>query len=588
MDIDQLMLAAAILMTATAIAVGVAKKLNLGSTVALLAVGVALGPHSPHPLLVNHVDELHALGEIGVALLLFLLGLDVRPRRLWSLRRMVIGFGSLQYLLSAAAIAGLLFLLGPAHWLPVVLVGLGLAMSSAAIALAAIEERADTATPEGRTTIAVQILQAFVVIAVLAVIPILGSFPVHDVEPPSVRRVLEVLGAVIGVYVVGRYLLPRVLVLTARNLGSGAFGLIIIAAVFGAASLLDRLGISMALGAFMMGVALSTSMFVEQVKAAVAPTKGLLLGLFFITVGMAIEWKEVAAYGPRFLLLLVALLLAKFVVVLGLGLGFRIGRRAAILTALLLMPFDEVGYVIFGSARQSGLLTPRQYAITLALISASFILSPLLINLGYRLSRRKDRATAGGPGSTTLANAGDGQVVVAGYSYGGRGLCLMLEQAAIPYVVFEVDLERLALARSSKHNVHYGDVTDPTMMGAVAIARSRAVVVTTIAFEACKRMIDNLRRFYPDVPVMTAVQFLAQRDELQRMGARQVVALTPEGTLSFGRSVLTALGIAGTQADAIVASLQADDYAAMRGVGGAGPEDAGPTPASGQSRHASR
>jgi Kef-type K+ transport system membrane component KefB len=565
------MIATAILMASAALAVAVAKRLALGSTVALLAVGMALGPNSPHPLLAQHVDELHAVGEIGVALLLFVMGLDTLPRRLWRMRGLVVGLGSLQYVLSAAAIAGFLTLFAHTHWMVHLVGGLGLAMSSGAVALAALDDHGDHTSEQSRATIAVQILQSVVTVAVLSLIPILGASTLSGSGAPTLQRTLEVVGAVAGVWVAGRFLVPRALALTARNLGSAGFGLTVIAAVFAAAGLLDRLGVSMALGAFLMGMALSGCLFVEQVKAAVAPAKSLLLGLFFITVGMAIEWREVAAFGPLFLVVLMGLLAIKFAVVFGLSRLFGLGRRPALLTGLLLMPFDEVGYVIFNSAHANHLIEGRAYALYLSFISASFILTPLLINLGYRLTASWDRSGAGlrpGPFQGTT----DGQVVVAGYSFWGRGICQMLEAARVPYIAFDIDLERLRVGEKSRHNVHYGDVTDPTMMGAVAIASARAVVVTTSTFDESKRMIDNLRRFYPAVPVLAAVQLLVQRDELRRMGAKQVVALWPESTLSFGRSVLLAVGVPGPQADAVVAELKADDYRALLKLGPAAAE----------------
>jgi CPA2 family monovalent cation:H+ antiporter-2 len=162
--------------------------------------------------------------------------------------------------------------------------------------------------------------------------------------------------------------------------------------------------------------------------------------------------------------------------------------------------------------------------------------------------------------------------VVVGYSYVGRSICAILELAKVPYIAFEIDPERLSDARKWNHNAHYGDVTEPMMMGTISIARARSVILTTSGYEATKRMIGNLREFYPNVPVMTAVQYLVQRDELRRMGARQVVALMPEATLRFSRSVLTSLGVAPDDVESIINSFAADDYAVMRGVDGVGPE----------------
>ena len=571
MDIDQLMPAVAIVLAVTAIAVSIARRLNLGSTLGLLVVGAALGPHSPHPLLgFGHVDELQAIGEIGVVLLLFLLGLDIRPARLWAMRGMVVGLGTAQYVLCAAAIAGVLLLQGAGSGEPVVVIGLALAMSSAAVALAALDEHGDTGNLEGRATIAVQILQSFVLIALLTVIPLLGA-PAGSIHPPGLRHTLEVLGVILAIQVAARWVLPRLLTLTATNLGSGAFALTIIAAVFGTAATLDSLGVSMALGAFMLGVNLSSSIYVDQLKVAVDPAKRLLLGLFFITIGMALDWREVLAAGAGPMLLLLALLAVKFGVVAGLGMAFRFGRRAALLTAALLMPFDEVGYVILGSARSTGLLGPRIYALSLTFISVSFVLSPLLINLAYRLTAHLRRAAAATGKMPSLA----GRVVVAGYGAGGRGVCLMLEAARVPFLAVDQDLDRLRLARRLGHEVRYADLSDPALLTTLDVDRARAVIVAVPEFPTGRRLVDALRRFHPRVPTLVSVQTLGQQESMRQLGAEHVVALSLEGTLRFSRLVLTSLGVEQHTTDSILSTMEADDYAAMRTAEFSGPTGSG-------------
>jgi glutathione-regulated potassium-efflux system protein KefB len=238
------------------------------------------------------------------------------------------------------------------------------------------------------------------------------------------------------------------------------------------------------------------------------------------------------------------------------------------------MPLDEIAYVIFASAHGNGLLSARAYTVGLAMISFSFVLSPLLINVGYKLSERLASTSEPDAPSGSLSESIENRVVVVGYSYVGRSICAILELAKVPYIAFEIDFESLSEAKKWNHNAHYGDVTEPMMMGTISIARARSVILTTSGYEATKRMIGNLRQFYPNVPVMTAVQYLGQRDELRRMGARQVVALMPEATLRFSRSVLGSLGVTPEEVESIISTFAADDYAVMRGVGGVGPDTA--------------
>ena len=207
------------MITATVVAGSVAKQLNLGSIVALLIVGMALGPHSPRPLLTGHIEELQTVGEIGVILLLFLVGLETQPGKLSSMRRLFFGLGTAQYLLTAIAIAGLLIAVANLHWQSALIIALGLAMGSDAIAIASLEEHAETASPQGRAVMAVVIYQCFMTIPVLAMIPLLAARPMRGASVPWVFETLEVCAAIITVYLFTRYTLPKILATAARKYG---------------------------------------------------------------------------------------------------------------------------------------------------------------------------------------------------------------------------------------------------------------------------------------------------------------------------------------------------------------------------------
>jgi len=567
MDIANLMLALAIMMIVTTIALALAKRLNLGSIVGLLVVGMVIGPHSPMPLITSHVEDLQAVGEVGVMLLMFAIGLDTQPKSLWSMRRLVFGLGSAQYALTTVALVALMVAIigiDQIQWKSAIVASLGLAMSSTAIFLPALQERRDTASQHGRAAVAIDIFQSFMVVPVLAVIPLLGAGSAQERHPLELRTVAAALAALVGVYVLGRYVVPWALRRTARDLGPRGFAFMALSAVFLAGWWMEKVGISMALGAFMIGILLSSSHYADEITAVVAPTRQLLLGLFFIAIGMAIDLQQLAQAKRELLLYLPALLLVKVLVVLVLARAFRLGLRSAVLTAFLMMPCDEMAYVIFANASANGLMEARDHAVGLAVISVSFIVSPLLINLAYRLSARIREPKAGALQAVTAT--GEDRVIVAGYGYVGRTMCIMLERAKVRYRAYEVNPERLALAERSRHDVHYGDIGDVRLMAAIAIARARMVIVATGAFDSTRNILGNLRQFYPHVPVMTAVEYLAQRDELRRSGAEEVAALVPEGAVAFGRSILNRLGIADGQAAAITDAMRSNDYAELRMV----------------------
>jgi glutathione-regulated potassium-efflux system protein KefB len=566
MNVAQLMLAAAVMLAATALAVGVAKKLELGTIVALLVVGMALGPHSPMPLFTAHIAEMQSVGEIGVMLLLFVIGLDLQPTRLWSMRGLVFGLGLSQYVVTTAVTFAFFYLtLGIAgvHWRSALVASLGLAMSSAAIPLPILQERGEMQTAQGSAVLAIDIFQGFMVVPVLALIPFLGGGSDQAAHSVELTKLLEVVVAIGGVYVLGRYVLPWTLSLTARKFGPTGFTAIVLAGVFFSGWWMDAVGVSMALGAFLIGVLLSTTEFSDQVKAAVSPARRLLLAVFFIAIGMAIDLKQVIDLKRDLLLYLPALLAIKFAVLFALARAFRLGSRAAVLTGLLMMPFDEIAFVIFASANANGLLNPHDYTVGISVISFSFVVSPLLINFGYKLA---DRLRPGRSSAPRPAAMPEGNVVVAGYGPEGRIISTMLERARVPYSAFDVDVERLAKGKESNHNVHYGDFTDPRVLDAVEIRRARLVVLT-MGYDSTTKAIGLLKQFYPRVPVLTAVRFLAQRDALARMGATHVVALAPEGTLSFGHAVLDRLGIPAEKNDAIIDAIKSRDYAALRAGG---------------------
>jgi glutathione-regulated potassium-efflux system protein KefB len=280
MDVNHLMFVVAVMLIVSATAIIVARKLNLGSIIGLLAAGMLLGPHSPLPLLTGHVEELRAVGEIGVTLLLFAVALEIQPARLWSMRRLVFGLGGAQFALTTAAIVAV-FVGLRGLWatpLPSALVAsLALTMSSAAIPLPVLQARNDTGSPHGRAVLAIDIFQGFMVIPVLAVIPLLGGASQDTDALQLAVKGAEIVGTVGGVYLLGRYGLPWALTVTARSVGPGAFGGVVIAGVFLASWWMDTVGVSMALGAFMIGVLLSTAPYADQVKATVAPVKQLLL-----------------------------------------------------------------------------------------------------------------------------------------------------------------------------------------------------------------------------------------------------------------------------------------------------------------------
>jgi glutathione-regulated potassium-efflux system protein KefB len=386
MATEQLLFAAAVMMSATALIVSVARQLKVGLIAALLIAGVLLGPHSSHPLVTHHVSDLQALGEVGVMLLLFLVGLDTHPQRLWSMRWLVAGFGSGTFLLCSAAIFSFLLAVAPISWQSAVVIGLGLAMSSTAVPLATLHARRELESPHGRLTVAAEVLQSVMIVPVLALIPLMGHASRAAGHTPDASAVLEVLATLAGVFLLGRVILPYWLRLVVRQKDRVAFALVVLAGVFAAAWGTNRIGESMALGAFLTGQLLSTSPLITRVRHAVNPARHVLLGMYFIAMGMAIDLHAAAQLHVQLLLYVAGVLLIKLAMVFLCARAFRADARTGFLGALLLMPLDEVAYAIFASANAHGLLDAQGYALALLSVSVSFLVTPILINIGFKLT----------------------------------------------------------------------------------------------------------------------------------------------------------------------------------------------------------
>jgi len=568
LNTTQVMLAASIMLLVTGIALLTARRLRIGSIIALISVGLVLGPHSPYPIFTGHVQNLQAIGEIGVILLLFVLALDIKPSRLWAHRRLVFGLGTAQYFAASCAITLLLSLVTSAHWRAALILGLGFAMSSSAIALPLLVERGERATNPGRAVVGVEIFQSFMVAPVLALIPVLTMGHVSTLVL-SIAAVAKFGIAVAGLGFLALVVLPRVLRYSVRAFGSGAFTLIVLGGVLMASWMMDSIGVSAALGAFIMGVQLSTGVFATQIKAVVAPSKQVLLALFFISIGMAIDPIEVLAMKSQLMLFFLGIFAAKLIVGYAVSRLGKMNATEALMASLLLAPLDEVAYVIFAGAKDGGLLDAQTYSICLSVLSLSFMVSPLAINLGFRLANRSARLSAvmnpvGSPNPT------DDFVLLIGYGNVGRVICELLTQSNIPYLCIDDNLSNVTAGSARRQNVHFGYVSHPSSLASFGIARARLVVIATEEFSYTKQVLMYLREFHGDAHFKVAVTFLAQRDELRAMGVKDALALMPEGALTFGRSVLQSLGIDERRVASVLDFIASDDYAALRtGTGSA-------------------
>ena len=562
---------AVILLAATALAVAIFRRFGLGSVLGLLVAGILIGPHTPGPTITQHVDDLRHFTELGVVLLLFVIGLEMHPRRLWSLRRSMFGLGSLQILVSGAFIAVFMHFSQP-DWGIDILAGLTLALSSTAFVIQILQEKGEIASPHGQTTFAILLMQDLAVVPLLALVPILGDVGTLSGDVPLIQQVLTVIVAVVLVVASGYYLIPRILDLLARQNNREAFFLVAMAAVFSAAWAMEVAGMSMALGAFLMGVALSGSRYNLQIQAAIEPHKGLLMSLFFVAVGMSVDVGALAATPWLFLGLVIAIVTIKIAVLFGLCLAFGETRQTATRVAFILSQGGEFGFVLFGAAKAMGIIDDTTFVLAVGIISFSMLITPLLVRLGDALASRMTVPVAPKDGVFPFSHQSDEhhfQALVAGYGRVGHTVGTILGSSGIPYIAFDTEQARVAEFSRQGHPVYYGDVTDLDLLVAVHIEKVDLVVLTLDDRKAALRATTLIRDLAPKTTIVARARDLDTSDALLRAGANKAFPEALEASLRLAAEALESLGIASEDTDMLVRGVRRTDYALVREEGDA-------------------
>ncbi len=559
METSDILLAVILFLGATATCVLLFQRLGFGSVLGFIVAGVLIGPHTPGPITSHNVHELEAIAELGVVLFMFTIGLELRPEKLWSMRRLLFGLGSGQMLFTAAVVgAYALFVVGDAPVSALVL-GLGLALSSTAIGMTTLAERGGLSTEHGKTAFAILMAQDIWVVPIMALVPLLALTPAAEGPTvPAWQKLALVVGSIAGIFVVGRYLLPAALARMARQRLMEAFAVLLFLAVLAAAWTMHHAGISMTLGAFLMGMLLSVSDYRFQIEAMVEPFKNILMGLFFIAVGMSIDieamlrdWSQLLVHVP----IVVAL---KLLVLLGLTFAFGVGRAAAIRTGFYLSQAGEFAFVLFGAAGALGLLDPGALTMAMLVVAVSMIVTPLLVKAGDRLSARfGDVAPAETTGTTDLER----HVVVVGYDRVGKLVCLMLEKMGVPYVAFDSDLAAIEQGKRSGKNVHFGDMYSPVTHEAAGLGRAVAAFVSSSGAEG---MALTLSRLHPGRAVFARARTLREQRELISKGVQHADTGFIEGALVRGSALLQHMGVSQAQVDGLVEDLRRDSYALLQ------------------------
>ncbi|MBD9370631.1 monovalent cation:proton antiporter-2 (CPA2) family protein [Xanthomonas sp. XNM01] len=551
---------ALVLLIAAIIAVPLFRRLGLVAVLAYLATGVLLGPDGIG--VVKDPDRILGASEIGVVMLLFVIGLEVSPARLMLMRRPVFGAGGAQVLVSALLLGGALLAFG-LHWKGALVAGLGLALSSTAVGLQLLAERKELGSGHGRLAFAVLLFQDLVAIPLLAVIPLLGG--AKD-ETLTWSMVLHALGALALVYFGGRLLMHRGLRMVARTQAPEVFTATTLLAVLGSAWIMQQAGLSPGLGAFIAGVLLADSEYRHELESQIEPFKGLLLGLFFIAVGMGIDLDRIVdeplLIGGGVALLLVV----KFSVLVAVGRAAKLPLRNALLLGGTLWLGGEFAFVVFHEALRVRLIGGENHDRLVAIVGVSMALMPLLMLALERRMRHRQAHGAAAPQAPAYDAPDAGlqpQVLIAGVGRFGQIVARLLAARRIPYVALEHSPAQVEDVRRNGGRIYYGDPSRPDLLRAAGAAHARVFVVCIDDPDTNLRTVRLIRRLYPHARVLARARNRQHAWRLMDLSAEPVRELFGS-SLDMGARVLRELGEPDAVADAHVARFREHDEALLR------------------------
>ena len=539
------------MLAASAIAVPLTRRAGFGSVLGYLLAGIAIGPNGLR--LVTGVDQIASIASLGVVMLLFLIGLELRPQRLWVMRRAVFGLGTAQVLLSGAAIAALAHIV--IDWRGAIVLGAGLAMSSTAIVLPMLAERDLLTTPAGREGFAVLLFQDLAFIPLVALVPLLANQTIPDHVPW-----LDVMRAVVVIAVIligGRFLMPLVFRVIGGARTPEVFNTVALLLVTGAALLATVGGLSPSLGAFMAGVLLSESSYRHELQADIEPFEGLLLGFFFLSVGMSADL-HLAALQPATLAIATAVLLtAKFIIAFVLG---RIGRQDntnALRFALALPQASEFSFVLFGAAVAAGALGRDQASLATLVTAASMIATPVLFAASEmfvvpRLAREQE------PAYDTI-DADPTPVIICGFGRFGQIIGRVLRMHGIAFTALERDPGQVAVVRRFGIKVYFGDPTRPDLLRAAGAEQAKLLIVALDDMNAVLRTVDMAKRNFPNLAILARARNRWYSHLLLDREVDGLVRDTFHSSLWLARQALIRLGISQDAAERAVALFRDHD-----------------------------
>jgi len=532
--------------------VPILRRYGISPVLGYLGAGAVLGPlglgsfEKLHPAFfwftITDARNVAGIAELGVVFLLFLIGLELSLGRLLAMRRLVFGLGGLQVLTAAGLLAAVAFRSGQTLSNAIV-IGASLSLSSTAIVLELLSNQERLTSNVGRASFSILLAQDLAVIPILMFISIMAAGSGGSVLASLGIVLLQAVIGVAAIVLLGRVLLRPLFRLVANARTSELFIAAVMFVIVAAGVIANQEGLSMALGAFVAGLLLAETEYRKAIEATVEPFKGLLLGMFFFTVGMDIDFRELVR-EPLLLVGGVAGLIAvKSLLLIALAKLFRLSWAAAVETGLLLSGGGEFAFVGIGMATDARLLDPRLATFTLAVTSVTMALTPALSFVGRRLGAR---LRANGPVDSSLAArpaAGQGHAIVVGYGRVGKVVCALLKEHGVDYIAADSDAPTVTHDRRDGHDVFYGDATDPKFLEICGLAQAGGVIITIHTRDLIDAVVEHVRAVRPDIIIVSRARDADHARHLYALGATDAVPETIEASLQLSEAALVGLGL---------------------------------------------
>lgn len=547
---------ALLLLGGAVVAAPIFKKLGLGTVLGYLAAGVIIGPLLHQ---ITQGEEILGFAELGVVFLLFVIGLELKPSRLWQMRRDIFGLGTAQVILTGAIISGIVFALGLLDWSGSVMAGFGLALSSTAFALQILDENGDTNTRYGQRAFSMLLLQDLAIVPLLALIPLIALQAPEDTSPPLEDFGVAV-GAILIMVIAGRYLLNPLFQVIART---GAREVMIAAAlliVLGAATLMQLAGLSMAMGAFLAGVLLAESSYRHELEADIEPFRGLLLALFFMAVGLSLDLEVIVENYLLILIAVPALMLIKASVIYALCRLSGSPHNDAVRIGLLLPQGGEFGFVLFTAAATAGVFSGSLASLLIVIVTLSMALTPAASALAGLLMQEQDEV----PEELEEDFEGAGaDVLMIGFSRFGQIASQILLAGGREVTIIDHSAARVRQAATFGFRIYFGDGTRLDVLRAAGIERAKIVAVCTQKMEITDRIIDMVQAEYPNARIFARAYDRQHTLSLRARGVDYELRETFESGLVFGRKTLEGLGVGDNEALSIMDDIRRRDEARL-------------------------